>query len=89
MVQPNQTDWVATIPLVEFTMNSNLSSSTSFTPFKLNYGFMPTLISGITPMEKVKSRVQKFVNQAIVNLKTAHDAIIKSCITQMYQANKK
>ena len=70
-------------------MNSNLSSLTGFTPFELNYGFMPTLISGITPMEKAKPGVQKFINQVIVNLETAHNAIIESHVTQMCQANKK
>jgi hypothetical protein len=58
MVEPNQTNWVDTIPLVEFTINSNISSSTGFAPFELNYGFMPTLIGGITPMEKAKPSVK-------------------------------
>ena len=89
MVRPNQTDWVTTIPLVEFAMNSNLSSSTGFALFELNYRFMPTLIGGITPMEKAKPGVRKFINQAIANLKAAHDAIIESRVTQTYQANKK
>jgi hypothetical protein len=54
MVEPNQTKWVDKIPLVEFAINSNISSSTGFAPFELNYGFMPTLIGSITPMEKAK-----------------------------------
>jgi hypothetical protein len=37
MVEPNQTNWVDKIPLVEFTINSNISSSTGFAPFKLNF----------------------------------------------------
>jgi hypothetical protein len=52
IVELNQTDWVDKIPLVEFTINLNISSLTGFAPFKLNYGFMPTLIGGITSMEK-------------------------------------
>jgi hypothetical protein len=35
MVEPNQTDWVDKIPLVEFAINSNISSSTGFAPFEL------------------------------------------------------
>jgi hypothetical protein len=62
MVEPNQTNWVDKIPLVEFTINSNISSSTGFAPFELNYGFMPTLIRGITPMEKAKPGVKQFIN---------------------------
>jgi hypothetical protein len=58
MIEPNQSDWVEKIPLMEFAINSNISSSTGFAPFKLNYGYMPTLIGGITPMEKAKPGVK-------------------------------
>jgi hypothetical protein len=44
MIEPNQSDWVEKIPLVEFAINSNISSSTGFASFKLNYGFIPTFI---------------------------------------------
>jgi hypothetical protein len=82
LIQPNKTDWVEKLPLTEFAINSNLSSSTGFAPFELNYGYMPMLISGITPFEKVKPGVKRFVNQAINNLEMAHDAIIESRVTQ-------
>jgi len=78
MVEPNQTDWVDKIPLAEFAINSNISSSTGFAPFELNYGYMPTLIGGITPMEKAKPGVKRFVTQALSNLEMAHDAILES-----------
>jgi transposase InsO family protein len=39
-IQPNQTDWVKKLPLTEFAINSNLSSSTGFAPFELSYGCM-------------------------------------------------
>ena len=34
MVQPDQKDWVAKLPMTEFTLNSSISSSTGFTPLK-------------------------------------------------------
>jgi len=89
MVEPNQTDWVDKIPLAEFAINSNISSSTGFAPFELNYGYMPTLIGGITPMEKAKPGVKRFVTQALSNLEMAHDAILESRVTQTYQANRR
>src|ERR1700676_1452144 len=89
MVEPNQTDWVEKLPLVEFAINSNISSSSGFAPFELNYGHMPTLIGGITPIENAKPGVKRFVNQAIRNLEMAHDAIIKSRVTQTHQVNRK
>ena len=39
-IQPNRTDWVKKLPLTEFAINSNLSSSTGFAPFELSYGCM-------------------------------------------------
>lgn len=89
MVNPDQTDWVDKIPLVEFAINSNISSSTGFAPFELNYGFMPTLIGGILPTEDAKPGVKKFVNQALENLTQAHDAIIESRVMQTHYANRK
>jgi hypothetical protein len=69
--------------------NSNISSLTGFAPFELNYGFMPTLLGGITPMEKAKPGVKQFVTQALSNLEIAHNAILESQVTQTYQANKR
>ncbi len=36
MVQPDQTDWVRKVPMVEFAINSSASSTTGFAPFELN-----------------------------------------------------
>jgi len=58
LVRPDQTDWVDKIPLTEFALNSNISSSTGFAPFELNYGHMPMIIGGITPIEKAKPGVR-------------------------------
>src|ERR1700677_1416383 len=89
LVQPNQTDWVEKLPMVEFAINSNISSSTGFVPFELNYGYMPMFIGGIKPIDPAKLGVKWFVNLAIANLEKAHDAIIESRVTQMHQVNKR
>ena len=89
VIQPDQSDWVDKIPIVEFAINSNISSSTGCTPFELNYGYLPTLIGGITPTENAKPGVRKFINQAINNLEEAHDAIIESRVRQTLHANKR
>ena len=72
------------LPIVEFAINSDISSSTGFAPFELNYGYLPTLIGGITPTENAKPGI----NQAINNLEEAHDAIIESQVRQTLHANK-
>src|ERR1700677_1536127 len=86
LVQPDQTDWVEKLPMVEFAINSNISSSTGFAPFELNYEYMPMFIGRITPIDPAKPGVQWFVNLAIANLEKAHDAIVES---RMHQANKR
>src|ERR1700720_1923018 len=85
VIQPNQSDWVDKLPIVEFAINSNISSSMGFAPFELNYGYLPTLIGGITPTENTKPGVHKFINQAINNLEDAHDAIQKTTLSLAYK----
>ena len=41
MILPNQKDWAEKVPMVEFTINSSVSGSTGFAPFKLTYGYVP------------------------------------------------
>src|ERR1700723_1192070 len=89
VIQPDQSDWVDKLPIVEFAINSNISSSMGFAPFELNYGYLPTLIGGITPTENAKPGIHKFINQAINNLEEAHDAIIESRVRQTLHANKR
>src|ERR1700723_61476 len=74
--------------MLEFAINSNISSSMRFAPFKLNYGYLSTFISRITPNENAKPGVHKFNNQAINNLEEAHDTIIESRVRQTLHANK-
>ncbi|TFY79051.1 hypothetical protein EWM64_g4965 [Hericium alpestre] len=86
MVSPSQEDWVDQIPMVEFMLNSTVSSSSGFAPFKLNYGYMPTL--GKQPVATIPYKgVKAFAERAHAYLNAAHDAIIESCINQAYYAN--
>ena len=90
MVQPDQKDWVAKVPMVEFAINLSISSSTRFMPFRLNYGHMPRIMECVGKGKPSEAPgVQTFVHQALENLAMAHDAIIESRIAQMYHANKR
>lgn len=89
MIQPDQHDWVEKLPLTEFALNLSISSSTGFAPFKLNYGFLPTFIGGISPTDEAKPGIKRFMTHALNNLKMAHDAIVKSHVMQTQQANKR
>jgi len=86
-VNDHQTDWNEKLPSVEFALNSSVNSSSKFAPFELNYGWMPTMMTGIkqdTPYAGVK----QFAERAIQNLDEAHDALIESRVIQTYHANK-
>jgi len=88
MVHPDQTDWERKIPLTEFAINSSISESTGFAPFKLNYGYMPQVVGGISPSNAMQPGVKQFVETALDHLAQAHDAVIHSRVKQIYHANK-
>jgi hypothetical protein len=47
VVRPDQTDCVEKIDMVEFAINSSISKSTGYAPFKLSEGYMPSMIKEI------------------------------------------
>jgi hypothetical protein len=69
-------------------LNSNISSTTGFAPFKLSSGYMPRIGIPLTIDTKFTG-VRQFMQQARTNLLAAHDAIIESHISQTLHANKK
>ena len=89
MVKPDQTDWVERILLVEFAINSSISASTRYAPFKLNYGYMPTFHGDIIPTPGEPPGVKEFVEKAKGYLAEAHDSIIESRVVQTFHANKR
>lgn len=86
-VNADQTNWFDRLPLVEFAINSTISSSTGFTPFELNYGYLPTMLHHpkyTTPYLGVR----QYANQAILNICSAHDSIIAARVRQTEQSNR-
>ena len=82
----DQKNWKQHCPLAEFALNSNISSTTGYAPFKLNCGFMPQLGQRLSTNTKFAG-VQQFMQQARWNLMMAHDAIIESRIVQLHHTN--
>jgi hypothetical protein len=74
--------------MVEFALNSNVSSMTGFTPFKLNSGYMPRIGMPLANDTKFTG-VRQFAQQARTNLLAAHDVIIENRVSQTFHANKK
>jgi hypothetical protein len=90
VVSADQTDWAEKVAMVEFAINSSISSSTGFAPFELNYGYLPRISTELLGQKgKAPRGVQDLVDQAAANLMAAHDAIIASRVTQTAQANKR
>jgi hypothetical protein len=86
-VESNQSDWEQKVPLVEYAMNSAISSSLKISPFEVNYGWSPTLMN-LPKGEKANyPGVTKFVELARINVLMAHDTIISSRVDQTHDAN--
>lgn len=45
VIKPDQSDWVEKLPLVEFALNSTVSSTTGFAPFELTGGYLPRMVA--------------------------------------------
>ena len=43
LVRNSQNDWAEHCPMVEFALNSSVSTSMGYVPFELNYGYIPQL----------------------------------------------
>lgn len=56
-VSHDQRNWVDKVPLTEFTINSSISATTGYAPFKLNGGYMPSMIHEIRGTETIPKGV--------------------------------
>ena len=73
--------------MVEFALNSNVSATTGFSPFKLNQGYLPQIGMPLL-FDTAFKGVKQFTLQAKWDLMAAHDAIIANHIQQMFHTNK-
>ena len=90
VVNPDQSDWMDKIPMVEFAINSLVNKSTGHAPFDLAYGFVPTLCGLLDKVPvTTKPRIREFANRARQNLTNAHDSIIVARIQQTFHTNKR
>ena len=71
--------------MTEFTINSSMSPSTGFAPFKLTYRYLQVLQS---MGKSTFAGVQDFADDAHDMVMRAHDAIIALRIEQTHQANQ-
>ena len=88
IINDDQKNWADKCPMVEFVLNSSVSATTGFAPFKLNQGYIPH-IGMLTTFNTTFKGVKQFALQAKWDLMVAHDAIITNRVQQTFHANKK
>ena len=71
--------------MVEFVLNSSVSATMGFAPFKLNQEYMPQ-IGMPTSFDTTFKGVKQFALQAKWDLMAAHDTIIANHIQQTFHA---
>ncbi|KXN88539.1 hypothetical protein AN958_07175 [Leucoagaricus sp. SymC.cos] len=81
-VSCDQRNWVEKVPLTEFAINSSISASTGYAPFKLNGGYMPSMIKEVRGNNLPPQGIKKFTKAVLANMAAAHDAIIKARVFQ-------
>ena len=64
-------------------LNSSVSATTGFAPFRLNQGYMPQSRM-LTSFDTTFKGVKQFTLQVKWDLMVAHDAIIANCIQQTF-----
>ena len=69
--------------MLELAINSSINATKGYTPFKLNYGFMPRSGQHISTDTTFKG-VKQFAQQAVWNLLDVHNAILEHRIEQMH-----
>ena len=88
IINDDQKNCTDKCPMVEFALNSSVSTTTGFTPFKLNEGYMPQIRMPMS-LDTTFKGVKQFTLQVKWDLMVAHDAIIGNHVQQMFHANKK
>ena len=83
IIQDDQRNWADKCPMVELTLNSNISATTGLTPLEITCGHMPRIGLPLVSDTKFKG-VKWFVQQTQWNLMAAHDTIIERHIMQTF-----
>ena len=87
LVDNYQSNWLDQLLLIEFTMNSAISKSTSYAPFELNYRWIPKLIGGLN-FESPRVGVKQFVENIRNLLDKTFDKLVTQCMHHAIKANR-
>ncbi len=87
-IQLDQKNWYFRIDPMEFAINSSISQTTQFAPFKLNGGYLPSMMKEYMGTAATPPSMCNFAMQALANIAKAHDSIIANRVFQTHQANR-
>jgi hypothetical protein len=87
LVRHDQKDWVDCVDVTEFTINTSVSGTTGYVPFKLNGGYIPSMLKEFRSDDVIPKGILSFAQQALQNIADAHDAIIEARVFQTHRAN--
>jgi transposase InsO family protein len=88
-ISPNQRDWVARLPAIEFAINLARSESTGYSPFFLNSGRLPRTLIWDTPETSEYPGIRVFAQRMKNAILAAHDAILGARVKQTTDANRR
>jgi hypothetical protein len=84
-----QNDWDQHLVAAEFACNNAVNSSTSLSPFRLNYGFDPSVPSSMfKPSSDTVPAVSEFMESMSNLVRTASDSLVQAKARQEAYANK-
>jgi hypothetical protein len=75
--------------MVEFAINSSISTMTRYAPFELNNGYMPQMMKEFRNAETMSKGIKEFAAWVLQNVATAHNAIIEARAFQTLYSNQK
>ena len=78
VIRHDQRDWIDWTDITEFAINASIAETTKFAPFKLNGGYMPSMLKEICSDNAIPVGIQAFAEAALQNLADAHDSIIEA-----------
>jgi hypothetical protein len=89
LVNVSQSNWLDSLPFVQFALNASINSTTGYAPFYLLYGFAPTsLPSQLAVDETYNPAADRFLSEQQAARQSAADTIRTAKWRQTSKANK-
>ncbi len=88
-IRPDQKDWVARLPAIEFTINLARSETTGYSPFFLNSGRVPRSMLWDSANKTEYPAVRVFAQRIKQAEMAVHDSILEARVKQTRDTNRK